>query len=343
MAERYTILQVITPHSFRGAERITAHYVRGLMDRGHRVVVASPGRVPAFLEYLEGLGIEHRALGIAGKINPLAAGRIAKLAREIGADLIHTALSTASLHGLRAARKVGVPGIGHVHAMSGTRWYQQATTVLCCSRGVADHLEREGLKVKDVRVVWNGVRVEEFENLRSAEEMRKELGVTEGARVIGAVAGLSERKGLKYLVEAVGLLGEKWPELQCLVAGGGELRQSLEAQAKALGVAGRVHVLPATGIEGFALVILEAAMLGVPSVATALPGIEGESLVRDETGLLVPPRDAKALADAIDRLLGDEGLRRKLGEAARERTVGRFTIERMAEEIEAVYRDVVGR
>jgi glycosyltransferase involved in cell wall biosynthesis len=215
--------------------------------------------------------------------------------------------------------------------------------------------------MKDVRVVWNGVRVEEFENLRSAEEMRKELGVTEGARVIGAVAGLSERKGLKYLVEAVGLLGEKWPELQCLVAGGGELRQSLEAQAKALGVAGRVHflgfradrldvmkamevhVLPATGIEGFALVILEAAMLGVPSVATALPGIEGESLVRDETGLLVPPRDAQALADAIDRLLGDEELRRRLGEAARERTVGRFTIERMAEDLEAVYRDVVGR
>ncbi len=245
-----------------------AHYVRALMDRGHKMAIASPGRVPQFIEYVESLGIEHHALSIAGKVNPLAAGRIAKLAKGMGADIIHTALSTASLHGLKAARKLGVPGIGHVQAMNSPRWYQRATTVLCCSQGVADHMVREGLRVKDMRVIWTGVRVQEFGGQRPAAEMRAELGLPAGARVIGAAAGLQERKGLRYLVEAVALLGQKYPELHCLVAGAGKLREALEAKAKTLRVAERlhflgfradrldlmnameVHVLPSIAIEG---------------------------------------------------------------------------------------------
>jgi glycosyltransferase involved in cell wall biosynthesis len=360
MAESYTVLHVITPHRFGGAERIAANLSRALMERGHRIVVAAPPRVPDFAKYLEQLGVEYQPLGIAGKVNPLAPRRIAGLARRIGADIIHTHLSSASVHGVKAARRLGAPAICHVHGMNSLRWYRGASLVLTGTRGMAAHLLRQGLAERDLRVVPYGIPQEPFDHLKPAGDLRAELGLAPDDRAVGVLAGLVWRKGHVHLLEAMAALRDRQPRLHCLVIGSGAILGELKARAEELKVADHVHwlgwrldaldllqaldvlALPSTEIEGFGLCIVEAALVGVPAVASRLPGVD-EAVLDGRTGLLVPPGDSAALADAIDRLLGDEDLRRDLGEAARKRAREEFTIQRMAADVEAVYRAVLGR
>lgn len=358
MAERYTVLQLITPHRFGGAERVVANLSHELIGMGHRVVVAGPPREPLFIEYLTKLGVPFEPIDIAGKINPWAVGRICSLANRLKADLIHTHLSSASIHGIRAARRLGIPSIGHVHGMNSPRWYRGATVVIACSNGVASHLVRRGLTVHDLRVIYNGIPTGPLEYLRPQAEVRKEFGLQPQHRSIGIVAGLVRRKGHQYLIEAVAHLRPHWPNLRCLVIGNGRMLPDLQDLTRKLQVdeqvwfvgwrsdvadvmqALDVHVLPSTEIEGFGLCIVEAAFVGVPTVASRLPGVD-EAVLDGETGLLVPPRDSRALAEAIERLLVDEDLRRRLGEAARTRARKLFTSDRMARDVEALYHELL--
>lgn len=360
MAKRYTVLQLITPHRFGGAERVVANLSHQLIQMGHRIVVAGPPREPLFLEYLAQLGVPFEPLDIAGKINPWAVGRICALARRLQADLIHTHLSSASMHGIAAARRLGIPSIGHVHAMNSPRWYRGATVVLAVTHGIASHLVSKGLKNHEMRVIYNGIPPEPFDHLRPPAELQAELGLGPGDRAIGVVAGLVRRKGHRYLIEAVAHLRPRWPHLRCLIIGSGRILPELRDLARKLGAQDHVlflgwrsdvadvmqvldlHVLPSTEIEGFGLCIVEAAFLGIPTVASKLPGVD-EAVMDGETGLLVPPRDSKALAQAIERLLEDDGLRRKLGEAARVRARKLFTDERMARDVEALYHEILAR
>ena len=100
-------------------------------------------------------------------------------------------------------------------------------------------------------------------------------------------------------------------------------------------------VLPSTEREGFPLALTEAAMAGRPAIASRLGGIP-EIIEDRRTGLLVPPRDAPALAGAIVELLSDAELRNRLGEAARMRARERFTSEAMVDQVLAIYRAVLG-
>lgn len=360
MRRQYTVLQLITPHRFGGAERVAANLSHQLIAMGHRVVVAGPPREPLFLEYLSELGVPFEPLDVAGKINPWAVGRICNLAKRLKADLIHTHLSSASLHGIAAARRLGIPSIGHVHAMNSPWWYRGATAVIACTHGVANHLARQGLRAHDLRVIYNGIPTQPFGHLRQPAEVRKELGLQRTERAVGITAALVWRKGHRYLIEAMAHLRPRWPHLRCLVIGSGRNLAALRALASRLKVHDKVLflgwrsdvldlmqvldvlTLPSTEIEGFGLCIVEAAFVGVPTVASRLPGVD-EAVLDGQTGLLVPPKDSVALAQAIERLLEDDGLRRKLGEAARARAREVFTAERMAREVETLYHELLSR
>ncbi len=359
-SERLNILQVITPRRFAGAERVCAHLAHGLTARGHRVHVVAPPRLPAFQEYVKSLGVPFVALDISGKLNPRAARLLAGLARDLGADLLHSHLSSAGFHTVRAARRAGVPAVVHVHAMSRMLWYRGADLILACTKGVARHVRSSGLVEAPVQVVYNGLLADEFERVRPAEEVRAELGLPGGAPVIGVVGSLTRRKGHVYLLRALAELVDDWPELTCLLLGAGPLRGALSRAAARLGLADRVRflgyredrldfiqvcdlvALPSIGIEGFGLCLIEAAMFGIPSVASRLPGVD-EAVLDGETGLLAPPRDAQALAGALARLLSNEEERLALGKRARRRVRTEFTVEAMTRGVEEAYRRVLAR
>ena len=163
-----------------------------------------------------------------------------------------------------------------------------------------------------------------------------------GRQRLAYLGRLVPQKGVDVLIAAVALLGGRFPSLRLAIAGEGDERAALEAQVVRLGLASRVEfvgalahdavhrflaaadivVMPSRA-EPFGLVALEAAQMARPVVASAVQGLP-EIVTHGETGLLVPPDDAPALADAIAMLLEDPARARALGAAARRRAEIKF-------------------
>jgi rhamnosyl/mannosyltransferase len=205
------------------------------------------------------------------------------------------------------------------------------------------------------RVVPYGIDVDLFRS--TPERVAKSLAIRarhQNRRVMLAVGRLIYYKGFEVAIRALAGL----PDVDLIIVGEGPLRGSLEALAQSLGVAGRVsfegerlnedvvpyylasdvYVLPSVApSEAFGIVQIEAMACGVPVVNTWLPsGVPFVS--RDgETGLTVPPSDAPALASAVSELLRDDALRRRMGDAARERARAEFSKEMLAKRILDAY------
>jgi len=145
-----------------------------------------------------------------------------------------------------------------------------------------------------------------------------------------------------------------------VIVGDGPQRQALEQKIARLGLQGRVRMqgqqadvlpwlraldifaLPSYANEGVPQALLQAMLVELPCVTTPVGGIP-EIAEHERTALLVAPRDPVALAAAIERLAGNEGLRRELGEAARKHCVEGYSYERMLDRMEVIYRNVSGR
>ncbi len=353
-----TVLTVITPARYSGAERMAVYLADGLQRRGHRVVFACK-RNDLLLAALAERDIEARVLPIAGKANLVAPLVLALAARRVGADLIHTHLSTAGLWGSVAGRLAGIPTLASVHALNAKTCFMLADLIATCSDGVRDHLAEQGVPESMIRVLYNGVYPERFEGLPGRDAMRDALDLWPDAPVIGAVAHLSPKKGQRHLVAATAILRERWPDLVCLLVGEGEDCEALTEQARELGVADAVRllgyrddapavmqamdvvVLPSVAKEGLGVALIEAAFLGRPVVGSDAPGIR-EVLVDGETGLLAPVGDAMGLANAIAAILDDPERAEHMGELGRDRARRMFTVDRMAETAEGIYRELVG-
>jgi glycogen(starch) synthase len=180
-------------------------------------------------------------------------------------------------------------------------------------------------------------------------------------RRIAFAGRLVRQKGVDVLVAAMKLLGERFPTLHLAIAGDGEERSALEAQAAQLGLGSRIAfvgtlshdavyrflaeadliVMPSR-IEPFGLVALEAAQMARPVVASAVDGLP-EVIEDGETGLLVPPEDPAALAGAVGALLDDPERARALGTAARRRAAALFSWDRYVEAHERLFETMIGR
>ncbi len=351
------ILQVITARHMYGAEHMLVYLCAGLRARGHEVAVACKP-LPPLEEALTAYNIPVFPMRISGKGNILAPWRLARLARQWQADVIHTHLSTASLWGSVAGRLTGIPVVTTVHALNFPCWYMGAQRILTCSEGVRQHLLHWGLSPKRLQVLYNGLPSELFVSLKSGPQMRRALGLSEEAIVVGVVGQLCQRKGQRYMIEAMAQLLPRFPHLQCLFIGDGPCRQTLANLAQKLQIRHAIHflgfcaeavqlmaaldivALPAVAKEGLGLVLVEAAFLGKPLVGSDLPGIN-EVIVPGHTGLLVPPKNSQALAEAIAALVSDWPWARRLGLAARKRAQQLFTLDKMAQRAEEIYYQIL--
>jgi glycosyltransferase involved in cell wall biosynthesis len=179
--------------------------------------------------------------------------------------------------------------------------------------------------------------------------------------VILAVGRLVEKKGLHYLVAACALLRERGISYCCRIAGGGPLKDQLREQITRLGLGNAIELfgtctqdelqeiyrasslvaLPCIIVEngdrdGIPNVLVEAMGMSLPAVSTTVSGIP-ELIEDDVNGLLVPPRDAVALADALARLIGDAALRQRLGEEAARTVTHRFDLRHNVQRLEALF------
>jgi len=229
---------------------------------------------------------------------------------------------------------------------------------LAVSREVRDYLVAQGgLDPAKVKVVANGVDVAAIAAARPGTKVRRELGLPEGVPVIGLVGRLDHwGKGHRELFEALAALQERHP-VGALIVGGGRRMDEVRQMAAGLGLAGAVHflgerpdvpdllnamdifVLPSYS-EGLSLALLEAMAAGKPVVATAVGGTP-EAVTEGDTGLLIPPRDAGALAGALERLLTDPALARHLGANARAHVREHYSLDRLGREINEIYGELV--
>jgi glycosyltransferase involved in cell wall biosynthesis len=218
--------------------------------------------------------------------------------------------------------------------------------VIVVSRAIGSVMQAAGLSGERLRLVYEGVP--DRPASPGGRVALAELGVPEGAPVVGNVAALTGHKDHATLLEAMALLRAQRPEARLVILGEGELREPLEARTRALGLADRVifagfrrdldRLLPAFSVfclsselEGLGTSLLDAMAYGLPVVATAAGGIP-EAVDDGVTGRLVAPRDPGALARALAEVLCDERRRADWGRAGRRRYLERFTTDRMVDE-----------
>jgi glycosyltransferase involved in cell wall biosynthesis len=285
-------------------------------------------------------------------------------------DLVHAHSAKAGVLGRIAARLTGTPIVYSPHcfpfvgpwglprrafSVGVERILGPATdTILCVSeyeRRLA--LEHGLVPPERLAVVHNGCEPCE-EGLEPDADLEE---FASGGPVAAPIAVLRPQKAVHVFVEAAPAILERVPEARLAVIGDGYERENLEALAARLGLGERlrffdyrppaarqlasldVFVLPSAW-ESFPISILEAMACGVPQVVTDVGG-SGEALSPGETGLLCPPNDPPALAEAIVELLSDAGRRARMAEASRARHREHFGLERMIDATAALYDRVV--
>jgi glycosyltransferase involved in cell wall biosynthesis len=354
-------LQIDTARTWRGGQNQVLLTVQGLSARGHRVAVAAHPD-GALIRRLPP-GVETVPIAPRHEVDLPAAWRLARAIRELRPEVVHAhdphaiAMAAAALAmappspapPLVASRRVDF----HLGAHSFSRWkHQRVSRFLAASEAVRRMLIEDGVEPDRVVTVHEGIDVDRVAAVEPLD-VREAFWLPRHSIVVGNIAALVPHKGQKVLVEAAALVAREAPEARFLIVGEGELRETLEHQVRHLRLAGRVvltgfradalRVLKGLDLfvmssitEGLGTSLLDAMAAGCPIVATRTGGIP-EVVVDGETGLLVPPRDAPALARAILDLLADPGRRRRFADAGRARVRERFTADRMVEQTLAVY------
>jgi glycosyltransferase involved in cell wall biosynthesis len=310
---------------------------------------------PANAEFeRQGVDIDRRA--ISGKFNPAAYWALARAARDYRPEIIQSTLSSASWWSGWLERMGGPPTIGHVQGFTSATWHRQQSHLLAVSNAVKQDLMDQGIAAEKITVLHNALSPDEFVPRRDAAAVRAEIGADASTFVVGTIAHLSEKKGYRELFQAIPTVLARVRDAQFWIVGQGGLRGELEERAKAQGFSRHVRFLgfrhDAADImnafdvfalpshrEPCALVYIEAALRRKPIVACRAGGAP-ESIADGETGLLVPPRDANALAEAVLTLAEHRNWARRMGQAGRERALDVFSWERFIATLEGVYERV---
>lgn len=318
---------------------------------------------------LEELGIDVSYLH-KGKFDPATLTALLKEIDRRRTDVLHLHGYGATTFGRLAAAMRGLPVVLHEHAnLTDTPWFQKVADrllapytdiALAVSRSTADFtVKARLLPAERTKVVYLGVPLEEFSRPRTPEEIgeaRRELGIPHGAFAIGTVTRLMPSKGNQYLVEAAPRVLAAVPDARVYIVGEGELQPSLEAQAREAGLGDRLvfcgfrrdvaQVLSALDLlvfpslwEGTPLTVLEALAMGKPIVSTDADGLQ-DVLTNGADAVMVPRRDAAALADAIVRLAKDPAERARLSEHAT-RTGATYDITVFVRKMERLYEMLV--
>ena len=369
-ADKINVLFIIKPERAAGAEMVLLQAAARLNRERFRVFAGllTPDRENLLPPHLT--PINFNLPGLNGWVWLRFFLHLCWVLHRYRIQLIHTNSYVPGNYARPAAALMRVPVIvDHWHGF--TRFSRKRKIIcrllgrvtdlsLAVSQGVRDYLiEPGGLDPARVRVVPNGVDLERLRQHRPRNEVRRELGLTSGARVVGLVARLDHwGKGHREFFAALSALKERYP-IEALIIGGGRRAEEMRQLVADLGLAGRVHflgqrpdipdllsaldifVLPSHS-EGVSLALLEAMAAGLPVIATRVGGLP-EVVTDGVNGLLMPPQDPEALAQALARLLDDPALAKELGENARRHVKENFSLERLGREINEIYGELIKR
>lgn len=357
---RLRIAHVTQGLDMGGLEKLLVELARHTDRRAFQLHFFSLGSRGLLAEEVEGCGWPVTALDEPDGFRPGLFPRLARLFHRYQIDVVHSHDERPHIYGAIAARLACVPRVIHTRHRGQNLAVSRRQALLlnvvsrltdrfvCVSLDSARLAAEQGIGLRKVCILRNGIDTERFTVQR-----------TQVSGPVVTVARLSPEKDIETLIRAVALAGKTNGDLRLEIAGAGpcltDLRRltaelRLERQVQFLGQVRDVPALLARAglfvlpsrTEGISLTLLEAMASGLPVVTTRVGG-NPEVVAEGETGLLVPPGDPPALADALQRLWHDAAARQRLGQAGRLRVVQNFDIRHMVAEYEELYRGKQGR
>jgi glycosyltransferase involved in cell wall biosynthesis len=348
-----SVVHVASGREWRGGQRQVLLLARELQRGGltNQVVVTGAGSELAFRLKQDGVRVHEArwSLGLDPRV-------LLPILQEIraGAALLHAhdahAVTLAGLCSLTTRVPLVATRRVDFHLRNRGFW-GHASRVIAISSAVADVLSQDGIGSERVVLVHSGI---DLDAARQAEPLgvREQLGLPPDTTLACTVGALVPHKDHVTFLHAARRLASRFPALHWVVAGEGELRLLLEWLTSELDLTGRVHFLgqiahPVRVIadadiyvmssreEGLGTSVLDAMARGIPVASTSAGGLP--EMLHQGAGVLVPPRNPEALAGAVQRILCDAGLRRRLVEQA-SRAVEGFSADRMAAGVQSVYR-----
>lgn len=344
--------------SFGGQEGRIFKEMTAMRARGHHVEAICQPRA-MLVERLSDAGFTVHTVDMDGPVNYVkGVAAVRRILREGRFDVLNTHSRRDTVIAAMAGRLAGTPLIVRTRHLSnkvGSMWSytwlpHRVTTV---SDHVRHYLIERGVPANRAATVYSPIVLPapvEHSTLRD------ELGLADDDIVVGCVAVMRATKGHKDLIDAMVPLMASRPKLHLVFVGGGSpVFEQTQDYVATLGLQDRIHLMGMrrdvpnllAGFDIFALatqqeasgtVYVEAQASGLPVIGTNVGGVS--EMFRDgETGILVPPKNPQALTDALQRLIDDPDLRRRMGEAGRKMVWedGVFSPARLAESTEAVY------
>ena len=360
-------IHIDTARSWRGGQNQVLLTVLGLRALGHRTMLVAHAEGELRQRAQEGL--ELMPIAPKTEMDLGAAWRLSRVIRRLRPDVVHAhdphgvamgalalSMSTGPVRPrLVASRRVDF----HLKGNALSRWkYRQVDCFICASDAIREMVIADGMPAARTVTVHEGIDVDRVAAAPSAN-LHADFWLPHHAPLVGNVAALVPHKGQRHLIDAAAIVVRQVPDARFVIAGEGELQESLERHihelrlTKHVFLAGfRPDVLSlhkafdifamSSVTEGLGTSLLDAMACAKPIVATAVGGIP-EVVADGETGILVPPRHHEAMADAIVSLLNNEPRRRAMGTAGLARVRQRFTAERMVMDTLRVYESLESR
>jgi glycosyltransferase involved in cell wall biosynthesis len=348
-----------------GVKRLFAWMIPRFDRERFNVSLVSLRKKDVSEETLESFGVDITYLH-KSKFDPATLPALLKVIDRKKIDILHLHGYGATTFGRLAGAMRRIPTILHEHAnLTDTPWFQKLADAalepvtdiaLAVSQSTADFVvNARRVPARKVKVVYLGVPLEEFSRVRPAEEIqaaRRELGIAATDFAIGTVTRLHDSKGNAYLVDAAQRVLQQRPHARFFVVGEGPLREPLEQQARALNLGDRfvfagfakdvarvvsafdVSVFPSLW-EGTPLTVFEALAMGKAIVATDADGLL-DVLTNERDAIIVPKRNAEALASGLIRVI-DEPLTRERIRAAALATGRQYDIAEFVRKMEQLY------
>ncbi len=359
------ILVVINWLEYNGVMRYVTALANAFAEEGNKVIVISAGG-----NSINGLHkrVRHKVVDSIPETSKANIIKTAKIIEEIclkeKVDLVHCNTPTGLEAAALARNRTGVPVIFTVHSVPmwgdpiiGSEIDKKADIVITVSNFIKQHLIKTGLTSSKIKLIYLGIDTKKFKERSLDSGVKTSLGIKSAERVVMCVARLYVTKGINHLIKATPIVLEKRNNIKVVFVGDGVHRGEYERLAKKLGVKNKIlflgvkdnveELLSIADIfclpsirDNFPFSILEAMAEGKPVIATKVGGIP-EAVVDKVAGLLVPPRNVRELALAINSLLEDSNLAERLGSNAKNRIKEKFTFGRMFNETVAAYQEVL--
>ncbi|MFQ5577265.1 MAG: glycosyltransferase [Anaerolineae bacterium] len=369
MNQRLKVMLVTASMWFGGAERLILDMAQRMDAAQVELHICAIGRFDenTLLSEFKKLHIPLRVIPNASLYNPRAVAAVWRYIRRHNIDVVHTHLMDGDIVGRIAGRLAGRPTVSTLHNICAQynrhRWDRKQlgrlTARYLATRlvAVADFVGQsfvEGWNIPPERIstIYNATQIERF----LAVEAGTGPGAAQTGLTVTTVGSLIPQKGHHILLQAAAQILQRRPGIRFLIVGEGELGPSLRQMAAGLGLAGRVtftglrndipqilarsdiFVLPSLW-EGLPVSAIEAMAAARPVVLTDVGG-NRELVEPDRHGLIVPPNNPGALAEALLALLNDPSRRLAMGHAARARAEQTFNFERFISQYQALYRAV---